>query len=54
MSGNYVKNFLSEKDTEISLMAHKILKGYNSNEILIVPKTRLNKGFFEKFFQLFS
>jgi hypothetical protein len=45
---------LDEKDVEASLMAHKILNGYNDNEILIVPKIELNKGFFEKFFQLFS
>jgi len=54
MSGKYVKNFLDENDTEISLMSHKVLNGYNNNEILIVPKIRPNKGFFEKFFQLFS
>ncbi len=54
ISGKYIKNFLGEKDSDISLMAHKILNGYNSNEILIIPKIRLNKGFFEKFFQLFS
>ena len=54
MSGKYLKKFLDEKDVEASLMAHKILNGYNDNEILIVPKIELNKGFFEKFFQLFS
>ena len=54
ISGKYIKNFLGKKDTEISILAHQILNGYNSNEILIVPKIRTNKGFFEKFFQLFS
>ncbi len=54
MSGKYLKNFLNDEDLELSFMAHKILNGYNSNEIAIVPKNKANKGFFEKFFQLFS
>tara|TARA_B100000902_G_scaffold152608_1_gene149133 strand:+ start:1685 stop:2386 length:702 start_codon:yes stop_codon:yes gene_type:complete len=54
MSGKYLKNFLDEKDWELSLMAHKILNGYNANEIEIVPKIKVNKGFFEKFFHFFS
>ena len=54
ISGKYIKKFLGKKDTKISILAHQILNGYNSNEILIVPKIRTNKGFFEKFFQLFS
>ena len=54
ISGKYLKNLKKEKKNEISLMAHKIREGYNSNEIEIVPKIRLNKGFFERFFQLFS
>ncbi len=54
MSGKYLKDFLNDEDLELSFMAHKILNGYNSNEIAIVPKITVNKGFFEKFFQLFS
>ena len=54
LSGKYLKKSIDGKDIEISLMAHKILNGYNANEIAIVPKTPANKGFFEKFFQLFS
>ncbi len=54
VSGRYLKNFKAGKDTDISIMAHKILNGYNKNEITIVPKIQENRGFFEKFFQLFS
>ncbi len=35
-------------------MIFKIKHGYNANEVLLVPKNDENKGFFEKFFQLFS
>ena len=35
-------------------MANKLQNGYNHNEIILVPKNIGNKGFFEKFFQLFS
>ena len=53
VDGNYVQNFF---DDNIALpeMAHKILIGYNKNEVLIVPKNLKKIGFFEKFFQLFS
>ena len=27
---------------------------YNKNEVILIPKNIENKGFFEKFFQLFS
>ncbi len=54
ISGKYIRQILDNKDFEISEMAHEIRNGYNSNEIIIVPKNTENKGFFEKFFQLFS
>ena len=54
ISGKYLKKIIGDNKFEISEMAHKIRKGYNPNEIKIVPKTNVNKGFFEKFFQLFS
>ena len=54
MSAKYLKKFINSENIDISLMAHKILNGYNVNEIAIVPKTKENKGFFERFFQLFS
>ena len=54
MCGNYIKNFFGEDNREFSLMAHKLKNGINSNEVILVPKNIENKGFFEKFFQLFS
>ena len=55
MCGNYVKSFFKEGDNvEISLMAYKLRNGQNNSEVILVPKIIGNKGFFEKFFQLFS
>jgi len=54
ISENYIRNMFKEKDIELSLIAHKILSGYNENEVSVVPKNLKKNGFFEKFFQLFS
>ena len=54
MCGNYIKNFFREDNGELSEMAYKIKNGLNNNEVILVPKNIENKGFFEKFFQLFS
>ena len=54
MCGNYINNFLGDTGDEISIIANKLRNGLNINEITIVPKYKENKGFFEKFFQLFS
>ncbi|WP_435148499.1 hypothetical protein [Candidatus Pelagibacter bacterium nBUS_32] len=54
MCGNYIKNFFEENNCELSLMANKMKNGLNDNEVIVVPKNIENKGFFEKFFQLFS
>jgi hypothetical protein len=35
-------------------MANKLSKGSNKNEVQIVSKNVEKKGFFERFFQLFS
>jgi len=53
LDGNYVKN-LFNNDLELSEMCHKILSGYNENEVRFIPKTPKKLAFFEKFFQLFS
>tara|TARA_Y100000768_G_scaffold365053_1_gene325999 strand:- start:670 stop:1374 length:705 start_codon:yes stop_codon:yes gene_type:complete len=50
----YIKNFFEGKNLDISLIAYKIQSGHNQNEIVLVPKSLKKKGFFEKFFQLFS
>jgi hypothetical protein len=57
MSGDYIKSFLdikSKESMELFVMANKINDGLNKNEIQLVSKGIENKGFFEKFFQLFS
>ena len=54
MCGNYINNFIGDAGDEISIIANKLRNGLNINEITIVPKHKENKGFFEKFFQLFS
>ena len=54
MSGEYIKNFIGEDLGELSMMASKLKNGFNKNEITLISKNIENKGFFEKFFQLFS
>ena len=54
LDGSYIKNHYKGENLELSLIAHKILNGNNPNEVVIVPKNHQKKGFFEKFFQLFS
>jgi hypothetical protein len=54
MCGNYIKNFFDKNTSELSLMAHKLKNGLNENEVILIPRNIENKGFFEKFFQLFS
>ena len=54
MSGEYIKNFISEDLGELSMMASKLKNGFNKNEVTLISKNIENKGFFEKFFQLFS
>ncbi len=53
IDGNYLKNIFNEK-MELSEMTHKILSGYNINEVNFVAKNKKKLAFFEKFFQLFS
>ena len=53
IDGSYVKNLFS-KEMELTEMSHRILNGYNDNEVSIVPKNTKKMAFFEKFFQLFS
>ena len=50
----YIKNLFEEENLDLSLIAFKIQSGHNQNEITLVPKSQKKRGFFEKFFQLFS
>ena len=52
--GIYVENYFRGKRNEFPVMVYEIINGINENEVNLVPKNTLNKGFFEKFFQLFS
>ena len=54
LDGNYVRDFFKSEKLELSEMGSRILKGINENEVKLIPKTYKKKGFFEKFFQLFS
>ena len=54
MSGNYIKSYFDEDETDFSMMANKLNNGLNINEVQLVSKSIENRGFFEKFFQLFS
>ena len=54
MSYRYIKSFIDEDATELTMMANKLNNGLNKNEVQLVSKNLENRGFFEKFFQLFS
>ena len=54
MSGNYIKSYFDKDETDLSMMANKLNNGININEVQLVSKSIENRGFFEKFFQLFS
>ena len=50
----YIKNLFEGEHLDLPLIAFKIQSGHNKNEITLVPKSIKKRGFFEKFFQLFS
>ena len=57
MSSDYIKSFFdieSKESMELFVMANKLNDGLNKNEIELISKSKENRGFFEKFFQLFS
>ncbi|MDA9794558.1 hypothetical protein N9B70_05785, partial [Candidatus Pelagibacter sp.] len=57
MSDRYIKSFFdieSNESIELFVMANKLYNGLNKNEVQLVSKSTENRGFFEKFFQLFS
>jgi hypothetical protein len=54
IDGKYVKNYFKDDELELSLATHKLINGFNDNEVIIVPKNVENVGFFERFFNLFS
>ncbi len=50
----YIKSFFEDEILDLSVIAYKMQCGHNQNEISLVPKSVKKRGFFEKFFQLFS
>ncbi len=54
LNAEYVRQFQNQQNSNIYTTASRIISGYNNNEISLVNKTLKNKGFFEKFFDLFS
>ena len=54
MSAGYIKSFFDKESMDLFVMANKLNDGLNKNEVQLVSKNKENKGFFEKFFQLFS
>ena len=54
LNAEYIRQFQDQQNPNIYTTASRIISGYNNNEISLVNKTLKNKGFFEKFFDLFS
>ena len=54
IDGKYVRDYFKDNELELSLATHKLINGFNNNEVIIVPKNTKNQGFFEKFFNVFS
>ena len=54
LNAEYIEQFQDLQNPNIYTTASRIISGYNNNEIFLVNKTQKNKGFFEKFFDLFS
>ena len=53
LSASYIGKYVSDSDIDFFEMTSKIIGGYNKNEVKLVNKISKNKGFFEKFFDLF-
>ena len=54
LSASYVDKYVSDRGINFFKMTSKIIGGHNKNEVKLINKTSKNKGFFEKFFNLFS
>ena len=54
LSASYIYKYASDNDINFFEMTSKIIGGHNKNEVKLVNKVSKNKGFFEKFFDLFS
>lgn len=54
INANYVNQLSIEQNQNLFEMSRNILSGFNQNEILFQDKTNKNRGFFEKFFNIFG
>ena len=54
LSADHIREHSLKNEDDIFFGAHKILNGYNKNEVIFVEKKGKNKGFFEKFFHFFN
>ena len=54
LSQNFINNTFNSEEIEFSKKIFRIINGENDNEVKLVPKNTNKKGFFERFFQLFS
>mgnify|MGYP001179229009 CR=1 FL=1 len=54
ISAKYANNLFLKKEYSIYERSQKIIEGSNLNEILFINKSTKNRGFFEKFFNLFN
>jgi hypothetical protein len=50
----YTKEFFHDETLDIFEMTRNIQKGYNENEIILVPRKLKKKGIFERFFHFFG
>ena len=54
LNASYIDKFANASDIDFFKMTSKIIDGYNENEVNLINKTFKNKGFFEKFFDIFN
>ena len=54
VSSKYIERYLNDESVNYFHMVSKIIDGHNKNEFKITNKTSKNRGFFEKFFNLFG
>ncbi len=54
VESSYVLKLSQKSEDDIFLTTKKVIEGSNINEIKLLEKIKKNKGFFERFFNLFS
>ena len=54
LNKSYINGLFVDEEIEQAHKISKVLSGHNKNEVNLVSKSPNNRGFFERFFQLFS